>query len=225
MKPLAIVFDLDDTLVDTFEQLIRPLEDEAAKAMVETGIDATVEGLTADIMRLRGSSPRGIEAYVRQKYPDAAEDALLARDKVFADPPVDALTLHADIRAMLERLSADCDIYLLTSGMRHFQAKKLKHLRLEEIFPESRMIIVESGGIPTKKSHLESLLAKYGDPKRILVVGNRADDEIAAGLELGMPVIWIRRGEGGEIDISGLKGRVDYIVNDIIDLVSHFKDY
>lgn len=84
----AIIFDLDDTLVDTYDTLIVPLEIEAAQVMLNIqpnlGEKKAVrpETLERYLLKLRRTNPSHVEEELRRRFPQVNSAALEARRQV-----------------------------------------------------------------------------------------------------------------------------------------------
>ncbi len=77
---------------------------------------------------------------------------------------------------------------LVTTGLKHFQEAKIKRLGLAPLFDE---IIINTTDKLTekrrKKVFFEAILERYGwKPNEVMVVGDKAEDELQSGKELGM---------------------------------------
>lgn len=214
----AIVFDLDDTLVDTFNLLIKPLENEAAAAMIAAGIGASDHSRLAEIiLDLRKNDPENVEERLLQQFPQAAGRTLEARRAVFVNASPDKLTIKPEIKHMLEELrAAGYDTYLVTTGPREFQDKKIDQLGIRDLFLDTE--VLESGSEITKERWLDSLARQHGYNKAaVVVVGNRLDNEIQAGNQLGMITVWVRYGEGSGLNPCQKTGQPDYTISDIAE--------
>jgi FMN phosphatase YigB (HAD superfamily) len=210
----ALIFDLDDTIVDTFASLIEPLEREAADEMVAAGMrDADANEVVELILRLRQEEPDSIEERLVEKYPEAEGRALEARRKVFAHASPDKLRIEPAVKEMLRELSKRYDTYLLTTGRTDFQNRKLDNLEIRGLFKEVE--VLASGSEETKERWLASLIERGYDAQAVVVVGNRLDNEIKAGHRLGMITVWMKYGEGSGLIPCEETGHPDYVIRDI----------
>jgi FMN phosphatase YigB (HAD superfamily) len=212
--PRAIIFDLDDTLTDTFSLLIEPLEREAAVRMAEAGAGGWDAGeLAAILLRLRREKPERLEEELAGLVSGAAMEA---RRSVLAAVPAERLRLDPDVRALLMDLRRDSSLVLLTEGDPDLQNRKIDHLMLRDLFDE--VIIVPSGTEPAKEEAIANLLVHRGlAPDSAVIVGNRLDREILAGERLRLTTVWLRRGEGSG-HIPGEAARPDYIIESLGEL-------
>lgn len=215
----AIIFDLDDTLVDTFNHLITPLEHRAASEMIAAGIGVSDHPrLVEFILNLRKTDPENLEERLVQKFPQAAGKALEARRAVFDNASPDKLTIDSEVKRMLEELKKTerYDMYLLTTGAREFQNKKVKQLDVGHLFSEVE--VLNSGSEITKEIWLDNLARKHHYNKAsVVVVGNRLDNEIQAGNKLGMTTVWVKHGEGSELSPNEKTGKPDRIIFNITE--------
>jgi FMN phosphatase YigB (HAD superfamily) len=215
----AVIFDLDDTLVDTFSMLITPLEDEAAKRMVQVNRSLPdSDELAALLLKLRRSNPAEIEKELLRQIPDVADGALEARQKVFTDLVPYRLSIDPEVRLLLRELSSNYDLYLLTEGDSDFQNAKIDHLGIRSFFNE---VVTASPGPESKRRAIASLLERHHYiPSSVLIIGNRLDKEIYAGNKLGMTTVWIERGEGGAMRPGKHTGLPvpNYTVKDVLEL-------
>lgn len=215
----AIAIDLDDTLLDTFTLLISPLEEIAAKRMIEASLSTSdVEDLTAMLLQWRRKRPKSIDAELRARYSSKADLAIDARNKVFEEAVPDGIHIPADVRAMLKRLSGHLDVHLVTSGSQEFQGEKLRRLSMSNLIPDGHIHIVDSKSGQSKLEVFRGLALRYGGASKLVVIGNRIDDEIEAGIALGSRTIWVRRGEGAGMHDHPCRDRVDHVTEDVLDI-------
>ncbi len=210
----AIIFDLDDTLVDTFTSLITPLESEAADEMVAAGMGESDSSRVRElILQLRKDDPDRIEELLLEKFPQAEGKAIQARRAVFTHASPDTLQIESAVKDMLRELSMRYDTYLVTTGRTEFQNRKLDQLGIRELF--KGIAVLASGSEETKESWMESLMRGRYHPQSVIVVGNRLDNEIKAGNRLGMITVWVKYGEGSGLSPSDDSGRPDYTIYNI----------
>jgi FMN phosphatase YigB (HAD superfamily) len=213
----ALVFDLDDTLVDTYAQLITPLEMAAAQAMTEVdGALPDADTLAALLLDLRRSQPHELEAALQRRLPAISEDALAARRAVFTNLLPYRLCMAPEVRLFLRALGANHRLFLLTEGDPRFQHGKIDHLGLRALFDG---ILVVPPWPESKREAVASLLAQQQlAPEAVLLAGNRPDKEIRAGNDLGLVTVWVRRGEGSAMDPGQCGAFPDHTVPDVLAL-------
>jgi len=191
----AIVFDLDDTLVDTFSMLITPLEvDAARRAVQKSRALPDSDELAALLLEIGRTNPAKLEQELIRQVPDAVDEILEARQEALNDLVLERLCIDPQVKLLLRELSGDYSLYLLTEGDSEFQNAKIDHLGIRAFFNEVK---TASPGPEGKQKAITSLLEEYHyAPSSVLIVGNRLDKEIYTGNKLGMTTVWVRHGEG-----------------------------
>jgi len=216
--PQALLFDLDDTLVDTYGILISPLEAGAAREM--RALDPTLPPageLTALLLELRRHHPEEVEEELRRRFPTLGEGVLAARQEQLAAVPVDRLALPPAVRDLLVSLRRRYQVCLFTTGRRDLQEAKVQRLGLRELCDE--IVILDSETEENKEAAIAAFLDRYGyEPGKVWVIGNRLDNEIRAGNRLGIPTVWVRRGEGAGLEPGEETGRPDHVIADVLEL-------
>ena len=215
-RPLitTVVFDLDDTLYDCHRQRVLAAHRHAARALLRAGLNlpdrqagrrARRKLSPARLVRLR------LRLFREERNLETLDARLLARlglrggaaarlaragNRAYFSYPVRKLRLFADTRPTLRRLHrGGVRIYVLTAGLLRIQRAKVRVLRLGRL-PAIRGIfftgLLQGRG---KTRYLKRVLRAEPNPRRVLVVGDRADSEIRAARELGL---WAVRRQGGE---------------------------
>jgi FMN phosphatase YigB (HAD superfamily) len=83
---------------------------------------------------------------------------------------------------------------LVTSGFRRLQESKIEALGIRGVFEEIHVHAIDEQGSPGKKDTFGEILARRGwRAEEVLVVGDNAESEIAAGNALGMPTVQVLR--------------------------------
>jgi putative hydrolase of the HAD superfamily len=196
----AVVFDLDDTLYDCLHQCVGPAHREAAKAMVEAGAKASVDEILEARLALAVVPGMDLDDAVAAsfrsvnpvKVAEAGRRAFYERDPGVLHP-------YPFVPDVLRRAREAARLVLLSSGHPPTQRRKVASLGFEDAFDDVVFDdpFAEGAAVrPLKEDALRRWLAVAGtEPSRVLVVGDRADGEIAAALRLGMRALRVRGGE------------------------------
>jgi FMN phosphatase YigB (HAD superfamily) len=217
----TVVFDLDDTLVDTSALLIAPLEIEAARRMVQVAPSLPdPDELATLVLKLRQADPSMVERELVRLLPGLTEEVLEARRQTFTGLTPDRLFIDPRAKRLLQDLHGRATLYLLTEGNLDFQNAKIDHLGIRSFFRE---VVIVPPGPGAKHGALVSLLERGRHPAgSVVVVGNRLDREIRAGNRLGITTVWVRRGEGSGVLPDERSGLPDYTVDDVGELCRVF---
>jgi putative hydrolase of the HAD superfamily len=215
---LAIIFDLDDTLIDTFSLLIKPLERLAAKAMIENGCDTIdIESMTRLLLDLRRKKPDSIPQETAIRLKSNFQRGLEARDNVLSVVPVADLSISPEVLRLLEDLRKFHRLYLITEGSPSLQNAKINKVEIRSFFEE--VLIVDKDLEEEKEEKIANLLRRLNiNPQNAVIVGNRLDKEIIAGNKLKIPTIWVIHGEGSEIRPGKNTGKADKVVQSVLEL-------
>ena len=184
----AAVFDLDHTLFDPrtlpvtlFDNLDAHVRAAAAGIVPDSVLDAAL----ADALRMPFD-----RVVARHQLPDVATIAW--QEAASAVEVTDPLTPYRDVRAGLEQLPLLR--FLLTTGFRRLQESKLKQLGLTALFVTVYVDALDPPGPVGKRVLLQRLIAEHGlTPPEVLVIGDRADDELAAARTLDMVAVQVLR--------------------------------
>ncbi len=188
MSLTAAVFDLDDTLFDPrtvpraiFDGLETRVRKLAAGLLPETVLDAAL----ADAYRLPFD-----RVVALHELPERVSTAWL--DAACALEVTAPLTPFPDVVAGLQQLSLRR--FLLTKGFRRFQESKVRQLGLAQLFEAIYVDALDPPGPRSKLVLLKQLLLEHSlAATEVIVVGDRAEDELAAARDLGLTAVQILR--------------------------------
>ena len=198
---MFIIFDLDDTLIDT-SGTVTPIALEYALERVP--VDAPLE----ELLTLNKTAYSSFDAWQKllKRY-DAGEyieDAVQAIQKA----PIDAITPLPGALELLRLLAVDHRMAIVTIGDEMRQLEKLRLSGFDKKLFESIHVTPKRD----KKKIYQELLAKWKtDPFNILVVGDRVTTDLQPAKELGMRTCHIEWGRGQ--NNTGSKRYVDVTIN------------
>ncbi|MDP7111850.1 MAG: HAD family hydrolase [Myxococcota bacterium] len=192
----AVVFDLDDTLIDTTGQLLAPAHADAAAAMITAGLPGTIEDVARKRMDVARAHPgESVDLLVARLFGCTDQAIVVAGHKAFYERRVGRLEAFEDAEPVLRVLLEEGRrLFLLTTGHPPTQRKKVELAGLGAWF--ERMVFVDIN-TSNKETALAELLADGGlEPSAVVVVGDRIDREIAAARKLGCWAVRVDHGEG-----------------------------
>jgi putative hydrolase of the HAD superfamily len=182
------VFDLDHTLFDPGTlpgTLFRELEVRVRAAAAGLVPAAVLEAALEDAWRLPFD-----RVVAHHRLPEAVTVAW--RDAVSAVEVTEPLAPYPDVHSGLEQLTLRR--FLLTTGFRRLQESKLRQLGIASLFVA---VYVDALDLPRplgKRALLERLMVEQGlTPPEVVVVGDRADDELSAARALGIAAVQVLR--------------------------------
>lgn len=219
-----IVFDLDDTLVDTWGQMVKPAAREACAAMIAAGLAAELDDCVAERARLFLEDPR-----------EDVYRSLVTRFGLRADAPLSEdgvrdqgfrAFFHRQVEPHIELLPGarqtltyfkgrGCRLHLVTSGSPETQEQKIEILKLEPLFDQIHLVPLDR----RKGDVFSAILEQTGiAPARALAVGDRPDKEIRDAKALGMKTCRVRRGEFSHLQPAGPQERADWEIDRVAEL-------
>ena len=191
----AIVFDLDDTLIDTAGLLLEPAHVEAAAAMIQAGLAGSLEEVAGRRIELGRAHPgQSVDQATAQAFGCTDPAVVRAGHDAFYRRTVTRLDPFAEAPAVLDSLAPGRRLFLVTVGHPPTQRKKVELTGLERHFDAIRYVDIAA---PDKLPAIRELLADAGiEPGGAVVVGDRIDGELEAGRRLGCWTVRVDRGEG-----------------------------
>ncbi len=192
----AIVFDLDDTLVDTTGQLLEPAHLDAATAMIAAGLPGTAQEVAQARIDLSRAHPgESVDLLVAHRYGCEDDAVVMAGHRAFYERRVRRLDAFPDAHAVLRELGEAGVLRLLvTAGHPPTQRQKLTLAGLDELLDGIRICDYTD---PDKQGAIAELMAEHSvQPQETLVIGDRLDREIAAARRLGCWAVRVAHGEG-----------------------------
>jgi len=215
---LLLLFDLDDTLIDTSGSVIGPKLRDAVDAMVKQGLRVdSVEQAKELILALDKGSPTGKETITRFLKKVHAPLALL--EVGFAEyqkgrEDMTVLPLLGAVEA-LQKLWEKHDLMLISTGEEETQRRKMKIAGINVSW--FRKIIIVSDY--DKRKVYEDVCKEWGcTPEQVLVIGDKFKTDLLPARELGMKTVYVRHGRG--LVDPPQKGEVDYMIQDLQELPS-----
>jgi FMN phosphatase YigB (HAD superfamily) len=219
----CVIFDLDDTLYDSFGQWVRVAHRYAARAMVRAGLKAGVEAVYKARMRAFRHDPmlRYIDAEVCRRFHATTSEAIsqAARDAYFTCPP-GKLTPFPGTLPLLRHLYA-CGVcsFIVSFGEPKIQHSKVRALGLADHPHIARVLYADRDKLLTKEAAFRQIQEQVDLPaEQMLVVGDRPMSEIRAGNDLGMHTVRIHRGEFADQEPQGPEEEPDFVVKSISEV-------
>lgn len=196
----VLIFDLDDTLLDTTQQLLPYAYNEALDYLIAQGLKTDLQKALDIKYLLLKEKPRQsifkswIEYFGFEKVVSQTE-ILESVEKKFQSRDVEKHIHLADgVNEMLKRLQKKYKMYLVTAGSQKTQNQKIELLEIRNFFEE--VLIVDQIAFKTKLDAFCKILSlnKF-EAQEFLSIGNRLDTDIAPAKSLGMQACWVRYGE------------------------------
>jgi putative hydrolase of the HAD superfamily len=224
---LLIIFDLDDTLIDTSGSVTPFALERALLAMIAAGLPVVSYEQALEQLKRINSSATSSAAALREciEIHGGGESLLeIGKEKLYNELPFDLPVFPLDgAIELLADLAEDHMLALVTSGNLPIQMEKLKKAGIDSTL-FSNIIVSEDGN---KKNHYKRLLDKEGYvPLETLVCGDRIPNDLSPAKDLGLKTVHMRWGRG--LSSQGRKGDVDYQIHtlkELKEIVSHLMTF
>ncbi|MGE0198799.1 MAG: HAD family hydrolase [Simkaniaceae bacterium] len=216
---MLIIFDLDDTLIDTSGSILPGILKNALKAMEGEGFALkNFEYSYKELLQLNTfhiSSEAALREFLEiNQAPEGCLEVGLR--EIYEAPqfnhPIQAIEDGVEV---LEKLSQEHQLALVTKGKEKIQREKMKHAGISTQF-FTRLYFCEDGD---KKKAYQKVSEETGiSPLKALVCGDRISLDLTPAKELGYNTVQIKWGRG--LGNTGLKKDVDYTILHLKELES-----
>jgi len=211
---LLIIFDLDDTLIDTSGSITPIKLEHALQKMVEAGFQTVSFGESLELLRrLDQLAPSGSVALAEFIEMHDADPRLYEigykelYDTLSFDMPVFSVDRAAET---LSYLRISHQLALVTIGKPSQQYEKMKKAGIDStIF--SKIVVTEE---KNKKIHYQAIAEELGAlPAEVLVCGDKIAIDLSPAKELGFTTVHMSFGRGK--NSLGLKEDVDHTITSL----------
>lgn len=217
---MVLIFDLDDTLIDTTRLIVPEAAQKACQILVDGGIGAPLSQLLKDRMQLAvGMSHSDIFPFLGKKYGFLGKnsDQILTTTQkatqAFYSPEITKpLPLIPGAEENLINYSKHFPLYLVTAGLEAAQQRKIEMAKISSHFKKIFIVTAQKGntrevnGVKEKskvRAFQEILQLENRPPEECLSIGNRLSSEIRDAKKCGMQTCYFEFGEHvGEIPQS-----------------------
>lgn len=195
----AIIFDLDDTLFDTWGTCYPAAAKESCAAMVKEGLNCSEDNCVLERNKFFKTSPRRdvfqhiVENFGIRSGGKSADEIVAIGKKAFHSRQVEKdIRLFPQTRETLAELRSKYMLFLVTSGDPVTQKQKVELLKIKVFFTHIYYVNVI---YKQRKSSafMEILEHTSMEPKSVLCIGDRRDREIAEGKRLGFSTCLMKR--------------------------------
>jgi putative hydrolase of the HAD superfamily len=205
----AVLFDIDDTLVDTRGAFGHALAAVARRYLPDVGPERDGEVLThwrADVAGHYRTYTRGDMSYRHQRMsranelhatfggPELDDAGYDAWNALFEEFFVDAWSPHGDASACVDRLlAAGLPVGALSNASVDYQTRKLARVGLVDRVPMLVGVDTLGFGKPDPRVFVEACRLLGTEPARTAYVGDELDVDAQAARDAGLVGVWIDR--------------------------------
>lgn len=217
---MLIIFDLDDTLIDTSGCIIPIQLEHALKKMVAEGLSVPNEQEALDVLkrldRTAESSRASLSEFLeildlKEKYYS------IGLEQIYENFPQEATVFPLDdVLEGLKELKEKHCLCMVTAGKKDLQLEKMKKAGIDStIF--SKIAVCEG---KDKRLHYEAILEELGfAPHQVVVCGDRIEIDLMPAKEMGCLTIHMKWGRGlyskPPLGLSGMSRKnIDFVVTE-----------
>jgi putative hydrolase of the HAD superfamily len=216
---LLIIFDLDDTLIDTSGCITHFKLEDALHTMIREGLVVPNFSETLELLRRLNSTSDSARSAIAEFVEILGVDNKFFEfgvKEVYENIPSDSpiFPLEGAIEILTD-LGSQHQLALVTIGKQMLQMDKMKKAGIDSrIF--SKIIVTEE---KNKKPHYQMIMDELGyHPTEVLVCGDRIPLDLIPARELGLKTVRIQWGRG--LNPAGHKGEIDYCISELKELRS-----
>jgi putative hydrolase of the HAD superfamily len=201
-----LIFDLDNTLFDTYGQLGLQVLDKMIADMRAAGLTHEQEAFLRKNYMFSGFRIVAKQLGLSEKLKKIGMDSYKKMDLSKIRPYDDVELLKGIAQEKV----------LVTSGIKDVQMTKVRNMHLRALF--SQVIIDEASTFENKQKIFAELMDKHHvKAEEVMVVGDNPESELAAGNNLDMVTVQIHRRKitrgKANYHIKGLKELIDILKN------------
>ena len=211
---MLIIFDLDDTLIDTSGAITPFKMRQCLKRLIEEGAEVPdFEEAYAKLLSLNSTSARSQDAILCFATQIGCQNTAKALAELTKPLPPDfVIPLTPAAKEILTFFKSNYLLTMVTAGSPSFQREKMKKAGLDSsLF--SKIAIPEDS---IKKPAYEALTREFlTDPRKTWVCGDRVEVDLVPARELGLRTVHMRWGRG-KLEMS--PNWVDYSISSLSEL-------
>lgn len=211
-----IIFDLDDTLIDTTGAVTPFKMKQCLERLKSRGLDIGAFNRAFDeLMAINSVSFRSMETlkkFIEKKGGDPSMADPLIEELTSPLPENFSIPTTPHAKEILEEFSIKHRLALVTGGHPPFQKEKLKKAGIEPSF-FSKILIPEDS---IKKPDYLALVKEYSNhPRDVIVCGDRIQMDLVPAYELGFKTVHMRWGRGL---VNQTEPWIDFAISDLSEL-------
>lgn len=211
---MLIIFDLDDTLIDSSGTVIPTQIKHALKVMVDSGLKVDLDKSYKRLLEINKTSPKGKETIkvfleeidALEKFFEIGVNAYYGIKDGFSVEPME------DAKEVLEILRKDHVLVLVSKGLKDFQNKKMKQAGIK---PSLFKKIIFTDNYDKTEEYKKILEEIKFDNSNVVVCGDKFKGDLLPGKKLGFKTIQMNWGRA-----LNDKGDSDYFIDKLSELPS-----
>ena len=202
----AIIFDLDDTLYDCYNQVFLPAREHALKEMIKSGLEISILDLTKkrDKLSKNHKEEKIWEALVKSfniKDKKLEKKIIISGQQAYFNYFLiksPKIRLFPEVKEILIELKKEYKLFLLTVGIPKAQEIKINSLGIRGLFDEIYYQDIKYG-IGKQKLMKRIIIDHKIKPQEMIMIGDRRDSDILSANKIGIYSALKKRGKHNSI--------------------------
>jgi FMN phosphatase YigB (HAD superfamily) len=211
---LLIIFDLDDILIKTSEEITPWRFKQVLEYLQRKGITADLDKLLRDHQQYDSSS-EALTWFLTQLKLNSEEIAESVRLLNAFDPHI-PVSVFDGVYVLLEHLKKTHTLALVTAGSYQIQSLKIQKAKLDKNYFDY-IEIVENGDKTQAYQNAHNLFSI----NPVLVVGDRVSKDLSPAKTLGFETVLVRQGRGVFQKISG--NQANHVIEGVTEVENLIK--
>lgn len=213
---MLIIFDLDDTLIDTSGSVTPFKMKECLKRLIKEGLAiADFDRAYADLLSINAKSAKSKDSLTQFVAKMGGDTALVEKAVEEMTTPLPAnftIRTTPNAKEIIQFLSSSHRLALVTGGHPPFQLEKLEKAGIDSTF-FSKIAIPEDS---IKKPFYQGLIKEFSMPaNQVLVCGDRIAMDLVPAYELGFTTVHMRWGRG---QLAKTENWIHHAISDLSEL-------
>ena len=215
---MLIIFDLDDTLIDSWNTSIPIKLKIALQEMIKAGLEVKDEKIAFQrILELNESTDNGkttLQTFLQELNNTNEKTLEIGHHAYYGGPVIDIVRppLPGAIE-VLQQLHKNHTLSIVTHGEEETQNDKINRAKIDTSLFKKIIITPKYDKLNSYKQILEEL---HFPPENSIVIGDKYKTDLLPAKELGMKTIHMKWGKGKMIVPK--ENEVDYIISDLHEI-------
>ncbi|MAG73718.1 hypothetical protein CL620_05340 [archaeon] len=196
LRNMLIIFDVDDTLIDTWNYSMQPQLKRGLNAMVDAGLQVDdVNAAFREVSALNDTTANATETYSQFVGNKGADTTFVQIAMDAYNTPIESIAIPFldGAKEVVETLSKTHSLALVTHGVEATQQRKIDNVELDR----SLFVSIIVSKKYDKKEHYQKIMGETGfAADKIVVIGDKFKSDLLPAKELGMHTVHMKWGRG-----------------------------
>ena len=205
----VIYFDLDGTLI-TYGKDFHPLFEEALGFEVSKEVhDCWTENLLSNIKDMKKEPYRNALEKVEQKFELSIKPEEAAKRRI--ETELDSTKIHQGMKELVEELSEEHKVGILTNGVEEVQRRKIEKFGLDNLVDE--IIISNPEGVRKPDIKIFELAKERLKGDNYIYIGDTFEEDVKPAKEVGFKTIYINGEREADLEATNSETLAEVLIS------------